>query len=143
MAIQTSNLIVSFKPVAFRFALTCFVSNKVILMHWIHLSNSKLNSKWIPSEFEVNFQKIEFKCGFEAFNIVQDLIFNSFENDRRILPILKRAMKTNTLHLSVITFEMYEIGSMEEIGKSLSFSEVSWSVIKKYKFLFCVPRYFS
>ena len=84
-----------------------------------------MNSKWIPSEFEVNFQKIEFRCGFEAFNIVQDLIFNSLENDRRILPILKRAMKTNTLHLSVITFEMYEIGSMEEIGKSLSFSEVS------------------
>ena len=56
---------------------------------------------------------------------MQDLIFNRLENDRRILPILKRAMKTNTLHLSVITFEIYEIGSMEEIGKSLSFSEVS------------------
>ena len=38
---------------------------------------------------------------------------------------------------------MDKVGSMEEIGKSLPFSEASLSVLTKYIFLACFPRYFS
>ena len=45
-------------------------------------------------------------------------------------------------HSSVSIFDMDEVGSMEEIGKSLSFPEVSQSVLTKYIFFVCFLRYF-
>ena len=98
--------------------LTCFVSNKVILKHWIHLSEFEV-------EFEVNFLRSEFKVGFQVFNLVQDFVFSSIENNPIMLLILKRTVTKKIFYSSVTNFDKDERGSMKEIGKSLSFSEVS------------------
>ena len=53
------------------------------------------------------------------FNLVQNLVFNSLENNPLMLPTLKRTAKKKIFHSSVRTFDIDEVGSMKEIGKSL------------------------
>ena len=54
---------------------------------------------------------------------MQDLVV--FKNNLTVLPKLKRTTKKKISHSSVSIFDMDEVGFMEEIGKSLSFLEVS------------------
>ena len=89
----------------------------MILKHWIHLSEFKV-------EFELNFLRREFKVGFEAFNSVQDLVFSNLENNPNVATAKKNDEQNICIPLwALLTID--EVDSMEEIGKSLSFSEVS------------------
>ena len=74
---------------------------------------------------------------------MHDLVFISLENNPTMFPKLKTTTKKKIFHSSVNTFDMQVVGSMEEIGKSLSFSEVYLAALTKYKFLDCFRRYFS
>ena len=88
------------------------VSDKVILKHWIQ-SESEVR-------FKIKFQWSETKIVSEAFNSVHDLVFISLKNNPTMLPRLKRTTKKKIFHSSVNTFDMQVVGSMEEIGKSLT-----------------------
>ena len=74
---------------------------------------------------------------------MQNLVFTSIENNLIMLPTLKITTEKKIFYSSVSTFDMDKVGSMEEIGKSLYFSEVSLSVLTKYMFLVCFPCYSS
>ena len=87
------------------------------MKHWIHLSEFKV-------EFELHFLRREFKVRFEAFNSVQDLVFSNLENNPNVATTKKNDEKNICIPLwALLTID--EVDSMEEIGKSLSFSEVS------------------
>ena len=85
---------------------------------------------WIQSKFSKNCKKW-----------IQSLILSSLENNPIMMPTL--TTKDKIFHSSVSTFDINEVGSKEEISKSLSFSKVSWSFLTKCIFLVCFPRYFS
>ena len=110
---------------------------------WLWSAEFRVNSKWIQREFEVNFQWSEFEVSIEALNLVQDLVSSSLENNLINLQTLKRTTKKKIFYSSVSTFGVNKVGSIEEIGKLLSFSEIFSSVLIIYIFVFYFPCYFS
>ena len=110
---------------------------------WLRSAEFRVNTKWIQREFEVNFQWNEFEVWIEALNLVQDLVSSSLENNLINLQTLKRTTKKKIFHSSVSTFGVNKVGSIEEIGKLLSFSEIFSSVLIIYIFVFYFPCYFS